>query len=110
MKNLEVKWILPNQVFGAWQSTPLVVDGIMSVTQRPNDVLAVDAKNGRVFWMYRYTFARRAGVLRLEQSRRRDPRRHVVHGTLDAHLVAVDAKNGRPLWNNESAIPGSATR
>src|SRR5688500_11302940 len=53
--NLELAWILPNQVFGAWQSTPLVVDGIMYVTQRPNDVLAVDAKTGRVFWLYRHT-------------------------------------------------------
>ena len=44
VRNLELKWILPNQVFGAWQSSPLVVDGIMYVTQRPNDVLAVDAK------------------------------------------------------------------
>ena len=52
---LESKWVLQNQVFGAWQSTPLVVDGIMYVTQRPNDVLALDAKTGRVFWLYRYT-------------------------------------------------------
>ena len=29
VRNLEIKWILPNQVFGAWQSTPLVVDGVM---------------------------------------------------------------------------------
>jgi glucose dehydrogenase len=51
---LQQQWVLQNQVFGAWQSTPLVVDGIMYVTQRPNDVLAVDAKTGRVFWLYRY--------------------------------------------------------
>src|SRR6185295_11265091 len=44
VRNLELKWILPNQVFGAWQSSPLVVNGIMYVTQRPNDVLAVDAR------------------------------------------------------------------
>src|SRR5688572_29348412 len=44
VKNLHLKWVLPNQVFGAWQSTPLVVDGIMYVTQRPNDVLALDAR------------------------------------------------------------------
>ena len=36
--NLEQKWVVQNQVFGAWQSTPLVVDGMMYVTQRPNDV------------------------------------------------------------------------
>ena len=27
----------------------------MYVTQRPNDVIALDAKTGRVFWLYRYT-------------------------------------------------------
>jgi len=39
---------------GAWQTTPLVVDGVMYLTQRPNDVVALDAKTGRVFWIYRY--------------------------------------------------------
>ena len=27
----------------------------MYLTQRPNDVLALDAATGRVFWVYRYT-------------------------------------------------------
>ena len=36
--DLESKWVLQNQVFGAWQSNPIVVDGIMYVTERPNDV------------------------------------------------------------------------
>src|SRR4026208_2642952 len=62
VKNLELKWILPNQVFGAWQSSPIVVDGMMYVTQRPNDVLAVDAKTGRAFWQYRYTVSPDARV------------------------------------------------
>src|SRR4026208_2514726 len=62
VKNLELKWILPNQAFGARQSSPIVVDGMMYVTQRPNDVLAVDAKTGRVFWQYRYTVSPDARV------------------------------------------------
>ena len=62
VKNLELKWILPNQVFGAWQSSPIVVDGMMYITQRPNDVLAVDAKTGRVFWQYRYVVSPDARV------------------------------------------------
>ena len=55
VSRLELKWVLQNQVFGAWQSNPLVVDGIMYLTQRPNDVMAVDAKTGRMFWLYRHT-------------------------------------------------------
>ena len=98
--------MLPNQVFGAWQSTPLVVDGIMYVTQRPNDVLALDAKTGRVFWLYRYTVspdarvccgANNRGVAILGDT--------LFMGTLDAHLVALDAKTGRPLWNVAVADP-----
>ena len=41
VKNLEQKWVLQDQVFGAWESNPLVVDGIMYVTERPNDVMAI---------------------------------------------------------------------
>ena len=100
VRNLELKWILPNQVFGAWQSTPLVVDGIMYVTQRPNDILAVDAKTGRVFWQYRYTVspdarvccgANNRGVAILGDT--------LFMGTLDAHLVAIDKTTGRSLWD-----------
>jgi alcohol dehydrogenase (cytochrome c) len=102
VKNLEQKWVLQNQVYGAWQSSPIVVDGIMYVTQRPNDILALDAKTGRVFWLYRYTNsgiqqvccgANNRGVAMLGDT--------LFMGTLDAHLVAVDARNGKPLWNVE---------
>jgi alcohol dehydrogenase (cytochrome c) len=98
--NLESKWVLQDQVFGAWQSNPIVVDGVMYLTERPNDVMAVDAKTGRVFWVYRYTpspnqrvccGANNRGVAILGDT--------LFMGTLDAHLIAIDAKNGRPLWN-----------
>lgn len=49
VQNLELKWMLQNQVFGAWQSNPIVVDGVMYITQRPNDVIAMDPVTGRVF-------------------------------------------------------------
>ena len=102
--NLESKWVLQDEVFGAWQSSPVVVDGVMYVTQRPNDVMAVDARTGRVFWQYRYTPAADArvccgannrGVAILGDT--------LFMGTLDAHLVAIDAKNGKPLWNTAVA-------
>jgi alcohol dehydrogenase (cytochrome c) len=100
VQNLELKWVLQDQTLGAWQTNPLIVDGVMYLTERPNDVLAVDAKTGRVFWLYRYTPAPDAriccgannrGVAILDNT--------LFMGTLDAHLVAIDAKNGRPLWN-----------
>ena len=100
VKNLELKWVLPNQVFGAWQATPLVVDGIMYVTQRPNDVLAVDAKTGRVFWQYRYTNSPDARVCCGANNRGLAILGSTLFmGTLDGRLVAIDAAGGRPLWN-----------
>jgi alcohol dehydrogenase (cytochrome c) len=98
--NLELKWILPNQVFGAWQSTPLVVDGIMYVTQRPNDILAVDARTGRVFWQYRYSVSPEARVCCGANNRGVAILGDTLYmGTLDAHLVAVDRTTGRSRWD-----------
>ena len=100
VKNLELKWILPNQVFGAWQSSPIVVDGMMYVTQRPNDVLAVDAKTGRVFWQYRYTNSPDARVCCGANNRGVAILGDTLYmGTLDAHLVAIDRTTGRSLWD-----------
>jgi alcohol dehydrogenase (cytochrome c) len=100
--DLQLEWMLPNQVFGAWQSNPIVVDGIMYITQRPNDVMAVDAATGRVFWLYRHANADNARVCCGANNRG-----VAIHGdrlfmgTLDAHLIALDAITGRALWKVE---------
>src|ERR1700733_11280714 len=100
VSQLESKWVLQDQVFGAWQSNPLVVDGVMYLTERPNDVMAVDAKTGRMFWLYRWTpspdarvccGANNRGVAILGDT--------LYMGTLDAHLIAIDAKSGHAVWN-----------
>lgn len=97
--DLEVKWTLQNQVFGAWQTNPIVVDGIMYITQRPNDVMAVDAVSGRVFWMYRHTNAENARVCCGANNRGVAVLGDKVYmGTQDAHLIAIDRINGKPLW------------
>jgi alcohol dehydrogenase (cytochrome c) len=107
-KNLEMKWMYQAAVAGAWQTTPLVVDGVMYLTQRPNDVVALDAKTGRVFWIYRYNIpgntivccgANNRGLAMLGDT--------LFMGTLDAHLIAIDAKSGKPLWNTQVATATS---
>ena len=100
--DLELRWLLQNQVFGAWQSTPIVADGVMYLTERPNSIMAVDPRTGRVFWKYVHTPADNAlvccgannrGVAVLDD--------RVFMGTLDARLVAVDRINGKLLWDIE---------
>jgi alcohol dehydrogenase (cytochrome c) len=109
VSNLESKWVLQDQVFGAWQSNPIVVDGIMYLTERPNDVMAVDAKTGRMYWLYRYTPSPNQRVCCGANNRGVAISGDTLYmGTLDAHLIAIDAKSGRPLWNVTVADVGLA--
>jgi len=100
VSQLESKWVVQDQVFGAWQSNPLVVDGVMYLTERPNDVMAVDAKTGRMFWLYRWTPSPDARICCGANNRGLAILGDTLYmGTGDAHLIAIDAKSGRPLWN-----------
>jgi alcohol dehydrogenase (cytochrome c) len=104
VKNLELKWVFQAQSLQKFESTPLVVDGIMYLTQSPNDIVALDAKTGRVFWIYHYVTSPASrpccgivnrGVAILGET--------LFMATVDAHLVAVDAKNGHVIWNDKLA-------
>ena len=102
--DLELQWMYQAPVFGPWQATPIVVDGVMYVSQRPNDIVALDARTGRVFWVYSYPTpsdhraccgANNRGVAVLGD--------RVFMATLDAHVVAIDASSGAQLWDVEVA-------
>lgn len=102
--DLRLQWVYQTPVSGPWQVTPLVVDGVMYLTQRPNDVVALDARTGRVYWVYRYSTSpnhkaccgsNNRGVAVLGD--------RVFMATLDAHVVAIDALTGTELWNVQLA-------
>src|SRR5438128_3381847 len=52
VKNLEQQWIFQARSLEKFEATPLVVDGIMYTVQAPNDIVALDAATGRLFWTY----------------------------------------------------------
>jgi alcohol dehydrogenase (cytochrome c) len=104
VKSLSLAWVYQSPVAGSWQPTPIVADGIMYLTQRPNDVIALDATTGRVFWSYRYNNSpdllvccgsNNRGLAILGDA--------LFMGTLDGALVALDTKSGRPLWKTQVA-------
>src|SRR5580658_3985455 len=104
VKNLELKWMFQARSLEKFEATPLVVNGIMYTVQAPNDVVALDAASGRMFWIYRYTPSADArpccgrvnrGLAILGDT--------LYMGTIDAHLLAIDAKNGHVLWNVQPA-------
>jgi glucose dehydrogenase len=103
-KSLSLAWVYQSAVSGSWESTPLVVDGIMYVTQRPNDVVALDAVTGRVFWIYHYNNDPKVTVCCGANNRGLAILGDTLYmGTLDAHLVAIDIKSGHPLWKSDVA-------
>ena len=51
VRNLELKWVFQARWLDYNQATPLVVDGVVYTTQG-NDVLALDATTGKIFWIF----------------------------------------------------------
>ena len=104
VRDLEVKWIWQARSLQSFSATPLVVDGIMYVTQAPNDVVAIDARTGRTFWTYSYTPSPGRlccrGLVNRGLAILGDT---LFMATVDAHLIAIDAKNGKPLWKTKVA-------
>src|SRR5258706_14795104 len=49
VKNLELQWIFQSKSLEKYESTPLVVDGLMYTVQDPDDVIALDAVTRRVY-------------------------------------------------------------
>ena len=102
VKNLHVKWLFQGRSQEKFETTPLVVDGIMYLTRQENDVFALDAETGRVLWTYSHKNPERTynccgkvnrGLAILGN--------RLFMNTLDMHLIALDAKSGRELFKTE---------
>jgi alcohol dehydrogenase (cytochrome c) len=85
---------------GRFETTPLVVDGILYGSAQDGRVFALDARTGRSIWRYERQLPRdirpccgrvNRGLAILGDK--------VFFGTLDAHLMALDAKTGHVVWD-----------
>ncbi len=103
---LELKWVFQAQSLESFETTPLVVDGIMYLTEAPSTAVAVDAKSGRVFWRYEYDPSAEArpccgrvnrGLAMLGNT--------LFMATIDSSLIAIDATTGAPIWKKSIADP-----
>jgi alcohol dehydrogenase (cytochrome c) len=101
VKDLRMDWMFQTGAPGnAFQTMPLVVDGIMYFTAGGGHAFALDARSGRQLWHYKHVFPagrRTSGV----------NRGFAVLGdvlymvSLDSNLVALDSRTGRPVWQTE---------
>ena len=97
--DLELEWVYQAASTDKFQTTPLVVDGVMYLTEPPDKLVALDPRTGREFWVYEHQLPSRIypccgrvnrGAAILGET--------LYWGTLDAKLVAVDAKTGGRVW------------
>ena len=102
--NLELKWAYQIPEIDRAETTPLVVDGVMFVTEAPSNVVALDAATGRQYWRYDHELPddlriccgrNNRGVAILDET--------LYMSTLDAHIVAIDARTGNLVWDTETA-------
>jgi alcohol dehydrogenase (cytochrome c) len=85
---------------GGFQTTPIVLDGVMYISTSWNRVFAVDAETGRELWHYFYAAPREVGMGSSPWNRGvAVAGGRVFMGTVDNHVVALDQKTGREVWN-----------
>ncbi len=103
VNQLKLRWVYQLRKTGIFESSPIVVDGLMYVTEPPTTVTALDVRTGRPVWRWSADlpqhlltiglFPTNRGVAILSDT--------VYVATIDAHLVALDAKTGVMRWSVE---------
>ena len=98
---LNPAWVYQMKNAGVVETTPIVVNGLMYITEPPSTVTALDAHSGRPLWTYSPSIPAdviaigsppvNRGVAILDDT--------VYVGTLHTHLVALDAKSGVVRWD-----------
>ncbi|HLG57418.1 MAG TPA: PQQ-dependent dehydrogenase, methanol/ethanol family [Vicinamibacterales bacterium] len=100
VKNLELQWVFQARSLEKFEATPLVVDGVMYTVQAPNDIVALDAATGRVFWVYAHIPSPLARLCCGRVNRGLAILGNTLFmATIDGRLIALDAKTGGLVWN-----------
>ena len=98
------KWAYQTMAGGKFETTSLVVDGVLYGTGQDDRAYALDARTGRPIWQYQRALPAdirpccgrvNRGLAILGDK--------VFMGTLDAHVIALDAKTGNVMWDVTAA-------
>ena len=99
-EKLVPKWAYQTMAGGKFETTPLVVDGILYATGQDDRAFALDARTGRPIWQYQ-----RALPGDIRPCCGRVNRGLAILGdkvfmaTLDSHVIALDSKTGNVVWD-----------
>jgi alcohol dehydrogenase (cytochrome c) len=98
---LKMAWAYQMPRGGVVETSPIVVDGIMYLTEPPSTVTALDVRSGRPLWSYSPPIPDdviiigsppvNRGVAVLDDT--------VFLGTVHGHVIALDTKSGIVRWD-----------
>ena len=100
---LAVQWVFQTGILGKFETTPLVIDGMMYVTGQDNlacapgeqgwgALRALDPRDGKMKWEFKYYSAPWSGALSTAGGL-------VFAGDMEGYLIALDAVTGKELWH-----------
>jgi len=98
VKDLTLKWVWRPRYFEKMEATPLVVDGVLYTVQN-QEVAAIDAASGRVFWTFRYAVPPESNQYVMVVKGLAISGDSLFWATYDGHLISIDAKTGFANWN-----------
>ena len=90
---LRLRWVRQLPTLGQVQTTPIVIDGVMYLTTPDNEVYALDAETGQVYWTYQHQVSEALTLCCGKQSRG-----VAVYGNT-LYLATLDATDGTDLWH-----------
>jgi len=97
---LRPEWVYQLNALDKNETTPLVVDGVMYVTESPSNVIALDPRTGRTLWSFRRIVPKDVRICCGQVNRGVAILDDLVYvNTVDAHLIALDAKTGAVRWD-----------
>jgi alcohol dehydrogenase (cytochrome c) len=96
--DLQPAWVLSTGVLSGHEAPPMVNNGVMFVATPFNQVIALEAKTGRILWRFRRPSPDGAAVPHQTTRGLALYNDKVFFAAGEAVLTAIDAKTGREVW------------
>jgi alcohol dehydrogenase (cytochrome c) len=97
---LQPVWIYQAREFGKAETSPIVIDGVLYITERSQAVTALDGRTGRPLWSFARPRSTRVPTCCGDVNRGLAVLDDALYlATLDAHLIALDRRSGKKRWD-----------